>query len=266
MVNVSLELDGVDQYLGRIEDLGTQGVYNFGAYNDVIYNFPFNLDIADVWTLAFWSKPRAYKEHTTLFATGARGGQNEIRISATPVSEERGIRGKSPSELRVLIRDQDGEVIKHYSWPDWFQEEEWRHTAIQWNGTDLEAFKAGIPTTTGVTFVNAAGTMSDGIRKVFYGSAVAGEFASFSGTVGHFGVWNTLLAPGELETIVSGAFSADLTVASGSYISQNTLQHYWKPGDDPTNLGKDFVTSGTLFNLTKEHNLDANNIVIDEPI
>ena len=47
-------------------------------------------------------------------------------------------------------------------------------------------------------------------------------------------------------------------------LTQDYLQHYWKPGDDSTNIGKDFVASGTL-NLDKERNVGTTNIVSDEP-
>jgi hypothetical protein len=267
-MRTSLKLDGKGQYLARAEDPPSTefSIYNEDDYNDGVYNLrQFYLHIGNLWTLGFWAKPRPYKEHTTIFSTGARGGKNEIRISTTPVSEERTAFGKSPSEMRVLIKDKNGTTIKHYSWPDWFREEEWLHTTIEWDGTALEAFRAGVPVTTGVTFVDASGTMSDSRRKVFYGSAVSGDRATFSGTVGHFGMWDSLVAPGELGTVVSGGFAADLTVTSGTYTSVGTLQHYWRPGDDPTNIGKDFTVSGTARDLTKERNVGIDNIVLDEP-
>lgn len=266
-MKTSLKLDGKGQYLARIEDINSfLDVYNKGNYNDGVYNGLSNLSIANIWTLAFWAKPRSYKEHATIFSMGEKDDKNEIRISVTPVSAEREIFGKNFSEMRVLIKDANGTTIKHYSWPDWFQTEEWLHTTLEWNGTDLEAFRAGLPTTTGITFVNASGIMSDSARGIFYGSAIVGDFATFSGTLGHFGMWNALLDPGELGTVVSGGFSTDLTITSGTYVSQGTLQHYWKPGDDPANIGKDFVASGIAVDLTKEHDIDSNNIIIDEPI
>jgi len=286
--DVAVKLDGKGQYLARTENLSVidLGVYNEGVYNDSIYNFPknvqgaynegiynegvynfpaFNLGISNVWTLGFWVKPLAYKEHTTIFSIGDTDGKNEINISTTPVSAERPVAGKSPSEMRTLIKDENGTTIQHYSWPDWFREEEWIHTTLQWDGTDLNAFKDGTLTTTGVIFVNVAGTMTDTVRRISYGaSAIAGS-ATFSGSLGHFGMWNSLLDSGEFETVVSGGFSTDLTVGSGTYTSSGTLQHYWRPGDDPNNIGKDYAVSGTVFNLNKARNIDCNNIVVDEP-
>ncbi len=269
-MRTSLKFDGKGQYLARTEDLsGTEfSIYNADNFNDGIYNLAqFNLRISNLWTLAFWAKPRNYKEHAIIFSVGESDDQNEIRISTTPVSEERKVFGKSPSEIRVLIKDKNGTIIKHYSWPDWFRTEEWTHTAIEWDGTNLEAFKNALPTTTGVVFVNVSGTMLDSSRRIFYGSTVTGDRATFSGTVGHFGMWNSLLTAEELGTVVSGGFATDLTLTSGTYTSSGTLQHYWRPGDDPINIGKDFATTvtGSTFDLNKERNVNNANIVVDEP-
>jgi len=267
-MRTALKLDGKGQYFARTDELPVvsgAGVYNQGVYNNGIYNFPaINLGIINSWTLGFWVKPSASTEHMTVFSTGEHAGKDEIRISTTPIPAEEPGFGKRFSEMRIFIKDANGITIKHYGWPNWFQAEEWVHTTVQWDGADLEAFRAGIPTTTGVNFVTVPGIMVDALRKVYYGSAVEGDFATFSGTVGHFGMWNTLLAPAELGTVVSGGFAADLTVASGTYVSQDYLRHYWKPGDDSSNIGKDFVTSGTL-NLDKERNVNVTNVTSDEP-
>lgn len=266
MADVSLELDGKGQYLGRIENTTTLDVYNAGIYNDGIYNFPLNLRIADAWTLGFWTKPGANKEHATIFSVGDKDGKNEIRVSTTSVPVETPILGKRPAELRVLIKDFEGTTIKQYGWGDWFQTEVWTHTFLQWNGLDLIAYKNAFLTTTGVVLVDVSGAMGDSpARKIFYGSTAAGNFATYSGIMGHFGMWDEILDLAELETVVSGGFASDLTVASGSYTSQGNLQHYWKPGDDNTNLGKDFTTSGTPLDLDKQRNLTTDNIISDAP-
>ncbi len=266
MSNTAVQLDGKGQYLGRIETTTTFGVYNAGIYNRGIYNFPINIEIGNVWTLGFWVKPRGYKEHGTIFAMGDKEGKNEILISCTPVPFESPVLGKRPAELRVQIKDANGTTIKHYGWGNFFQADIWTHTTVQWDGTTLNAFKNGLVTATGVVVADNSGTMADFPgRKVFYGSSVAGEFATFSGIVGHFGMWNSTLSGSELETVVSGGFDVDLTIASGSYTSQEDLRHYWKPGDDNINLGKDFTTSGTPLDLDRQRNLTPDNIILDAP-
>ena len=240
---MSVKLDGKGQYLGRNDDLSPLG-------------------IANTWTLGFWVEPQANKEHTAIFSTGDNDGCNEIQVFTTAVPAETVRQGKSPAELRVLIKDSDGTTIKQYGWPDWFQTEVWTHTFVQWNGVVLDAFKDGFITTTGVALVNATGTMTDTTRQLYYGSAIAGAFATFSGIAGHFGMWDSILGSEELLTIVSGGFSSDLVVASGSYVSQADLQHYYRPGDIPGTLGKDF--SGSL-DLTKQRNMDSTNVTSDKP-
>ena len=240
---MAVEFDGKGQYLG-------------------ISGSSSPLSIANTWTLGFWAKPGSNKEHAVLFSAGGRSGDNTIHVSTTALPSEVILRGKPPSELRVLIKDSDGTTIKQYGWPDWFLTEQWDHTAVEWDGSDLNAFKNGVLTTTGVAFTTYTGTMTDTARPVFYGSTISGSFATFSGLGGHFGIWDSILGAAELATITSGGFSANLTVASGSYVSQANLQHYYKPGDNTGSLGQDFV--GTLH-LTKQHNLDSNNVIEDQP-
>jgi hypothetical protein len=263
----------------------TLSFYNEGAYNDGIYNLTNSgtqaaitldgrtqylgrsdvnsLGIANTWTLGFWSKPFANKEHATFFSTASSSDENRIDVLTTPIPAETNILGKRNAELRVMIKDADGATIKHYTWPDWYQDEVWTHTFLQWDGTDLDAYKDGLITATGIAFVNASGSMSDvPDRKVFYGAAAGGVFATFSGVVGHFGMWDSILAPGELETVVSGAFNIDLTTSSGGYTSSASLQHWWKPGFDQNNIGEDF---GGSLNLNKLLNIDETNITTDIP-
>ncbi len=263
----SLKLDGKGQYLARIDNISSSpGAYNQGTYNDDIYNFPNNLKVGNNWTLGFWVKPEDYKEFGTIFSVGEKDDKNLIEISITSVPEETLELGKRPAELRALIKDGDGTTIKHYGWPNHFQEDVWTHTFLQWDGVDLKAFKNALTTTTGVIFVDASGVMSDfPARKIFYGSTVPGDLATFSGTIGHFGMWGSLVGSEEFGTVVSGGFAADLAIASGTYISQGDLQHYWRPGDDPVNIGKDFTTSGTPIDLDKERNINGSNITSDEP-
>ena len=261
MVDSAVQLDG-SKWIGRREVAQGSGVYNEGIYNDGIYNFPINLEIANEWTLGFWVKPKPFKEFGAIFSVGEIDKKNTIIISTTPVSSTAGI----TSELRVLIKGEDGTIIKHYGWGGWFQTDTWTHTFLQWDGTDLIANHDALVATTGVALADASGSMSDfPPRKIFYGTTAAEELASFSGTIGHFGMWGSLLDPSEFSTVVSGGFGMDLTTSSGSYVSQDSLQHYWKPGEDSGNIGKDFVVSGTALDLDTEVGIVPADIVTDGP-
>lgn len=240
---VSVQLDGKGQYLGRFDTN--------------------NLDITNTWTLGFWAKSSAYKEHMSVFSTASIRGENEINVSSTPVPQTIQPLGGRPAELRVTIKDADGTTIKEYGWGGFFRDSDWTHVFLQWDGVDLDAFRNGIITTTGVFFVNVTGTMSDvPERKIFYGASIAGTTATFSGVLGHFGMWSSLLSTAEMATVVSGGFDIDLTTTSGSYVSTATLKHYWKPGAEPTNIGQDFA--GDL-DLNKLRNITSENTVPEVP-
>lgn len=238
----ALTLDGRTQYLSRADKN--------------------SLGIADTWTLGFWAKPYANKEHQTFFSTATRRDTDRIDILSTPIPQETNTHGKRPSELRMTITDLDGNIIKHYSWPDWYRDQEWTHTFLQWDGTDLNAYKDGVLTSTGVVFVNSSGTMSDSERSVFYGAAATGVFATFSGVLGHFGMWNSLLTLAEMVEVVDAEFGIDLTTVSGNYVSAANLQHWWRPGFNAGNIGEDFAGS---LNLNKLQNIDADAITTDTP-
>lgn len=266
----------------------TLSVYNEGIYNDGIYNLavsgttasieldgknqylgtyePSTLGVANTWTLGLWAKPLTNPEHTAVFSTASHRRTNEIDVFVTPIARESQELGKRPASLRVMIKDASGTTLKHFGWGDFFKTDVWMHAFIQWNGTALTAYKDGALTTTGVVLTSVTGTMTDESRQIFMGSAVAGVTATFSGILGHFAMWNSILSPAELVVVYSGGFDIDLTSASGSYVSTSSLKHYWKPGLDDTNIGKDFAVSGTTpIDLTKQHNLTTANISAEVP-
>ena len=260
-------------------------VYNEGVYNDGIYNITLSgssvsvrldgegqymgradtnaLGIANTWTLGFWAYSKPNPEHFSVFSTAAGRGENEISVHSTDVPRTTQLLGSRPSDLRVLIKDADGTSIKEYGWGGFFRDSRWVHVFLQWDGNELAAFNNGFTAVTGTAFVNASGTMSDTpARKIFYGGAVGGAVATFSGSLGHFGMWDTLLGADEMGTVVSGGFDIDLTVPSGNYVSTGSLQHYWKPGEDPGNIGQDFAGS---LNLNKLRNMTSDNVGPEVP-
>jgi hypothetical protein len=240
---VSIRLDGQSQYLGTIN--------------------PAPLGVANTWTLGFWAKPFGNKEHAAIFSTVGDGSRNEISVSTTAIPNETQTHGKRPAELRVIIKDHEGTTIKHHGWGNYFQDDTWTHVFLQWDGTELNAFKNAVATTTGVALVTFTGTMADyPARNIHYGSSVPGVTATFSGILGHLGMWDSLLDPAEMGTVVSGGFVTDLTIASGSYSSQTNLKHYWKPGAEPADLGLDFAGNSS-FN--KQRNITSSNVTPETP-
>lgn len=253
-----------NQYLGRSEKSEPSlGVYNLGIYNEGVYNSPIgtSIGIRNEWTLGFWIKPNASKEFGTILMVGERDQPNEIRIETAPVPV-----GTVPTQLHVLIRGADGTVIKHYAWGDWFTDDAWTHTFVQWDGVQLSASKDSISKVPNVQLTDDSGNMSDTpARKIFYGTTPGGTIATFSGGVSHLVMWNTVLEPEELITVFSGGLGMDLLTASGSYISEGALPHWWKPGEDLANIGKDFASSGTLLDFTAVRNITTANVVGDVP-
>jgi len=262
--------------------------YNEGKYNDGIYNLtlsisgslvalildgkgqymgtpePDALDIGDTWTLGIWSRPLDNPEHATVFSTAApRDLRNEINISSTPISTPAGSLEVDNASLRVIIKDENGTTIKHISWSDYFQYDQWTHVFLQWDGTELNAFKNGAVTVTGSAFVNSSGTMADSPDRFTYYGAAVGPYAPFSGSIGHLALWDTILAEEEFGTVVSGAFDIDLLTSTGTYVSSASLKHWWQPGQDQSDIGRDYAGS---LGLDKLQRIDIDNVLPDEPI
>jgi hypothetical protein len=242
---MSVILNGSDQYFARSAE-------------------PTVLGIGNAWTLAGWVKPRANKEHATIFSTATKE-ENRIELSVTPLTELTTLLRNRRSQLRVLIKDADGTTIKHYGFQDTFLEETWTHFGVTWDGNELLAYVSGTAAITGTVLTNVTGTMTDTPRKVFYGNAIQGA-ATFSGTVGHLGFWGTVLSSGSLNEIAGAGHSANLLTNSGSYVESANLQHWWRPGDDPGDIGKDYAIAGTPINIGLDaRRINGFNIVGDTP-
>lgn len=268
----------------------TLTVYNEGVYNSHVYNRfleggteqalvldgsrqylatvnPELLGIDNTWSVGFWSKPRSGPEFRLLFAAHGRSGKNSIEISVPPIVAEP-IQGtfearERREQIRLRTTDENGNVIKHIGWGDVYRPDLWSHIGLVWDGNDILFYADGELASSGTAiFINSSGTMADSERKVYYGSNISGSLAPWSGTVGHGGMWSSALSAAEWQTVVSGGFFMDLTVTSGSYASQGSLEHYWKPGADSANIGEDLVGG---LDLEKLNFVSTANIVGDRP-
>ncbi len=243
-------------------------IYNAEVYNDFIYNLApgsgtalvldgkrkylstgsdsVELNFANAWSVSVWAKPEPDKEFRTLFCVENRRKQNRIKISTAPVSDEDVFIFNRPTDLRVELSDANGTVIQNHGWESFFQDRTWTHAGVTWDGTSLVSYINGVSGTTSVILTNDGGVLSDAPRNVFYGFGLTVGTAAWSGTVGPAAIWDTVLGPEEWPVIASGQFDINLSAASGTYISNESLVQYW-PFQNADNIGENLTESGADF-------------------
>lgn len=231
---ISLILDGEKQYLASA-GAGTLG-------------------IANEWSAGFWAKPLEGPEFRVLFAAHNRDGKNSIEVSMPSLAPEptKGTfeaRARN-TELRVRITDENGDIIQHLGWGDMFRNDVWSHVGISWDGMDILAYRDGELVSSGTGLLVSSGTMVDSERKIYYGNTISGTLPTWSGNIGHAGIWSSVLAQPEWDTVVSGGFFMDLTTASAGYTSSGTLVQYWKPGANESNIGENLAGGVELTKLS----------------
>ena len=243
-----LEANGSNQYLAKSE-------------------FPANLGLSNAWTLSFWVKPRPSSEAATLFAVGGLREENAIVIRLDPLPQLpfRKTDNKSPTNLVTMIKGPNGTIVREIKWENFTTADSWIHGALTWDGNILQVYASGIATNSGVVLQSGGGiTMTDSPqRKIFYGSSVLGNQPTFSGFLGHLAMWNSILTQDEISLIADNGFFMDLTANSGTYTSSVDLVMYYRPGDNPNNLGQDF--SGVGLDLNNIRNITIDDIVNDLP-
>lgn len=162
----------------------------------------------------------------------------------------------------VILTDGSGTVFRNInaSAAQFFEGniDEWTHAVFTWDGTGdatggITFYKDGAleNSQTEVT-PSIAGSQSDSNRTTRIGGAglaVSPTGTTANGNIGHVAVWNTVLPAAAIQHIFVNRFSVDLNVDGGAYGQAANLKHWWKPGEDINDFGRDYVISGKI-NLT----------------
>ena len=222
-----------------------------------------SISIANSWTLAVWFKPTAQA-----FTSGATGQIVALNNSGT-LSELAFdyVGGAANDPLQVRIRDSIdpiGGVIKRYQWASAMTQDVWMFFVVTWNGTTLTAYIDGSATAPTSTPQDNTGTMEDDNRAVSFGTDTNIRLHSV-------GLWDSVLAASEVTVLYNSGDGNAVNWGedSGSYISSDDLQHWWRLGLDTTDasaMGQDYGISSNLINVgTNAVNITSADAVTDAP-
>lgn len=267
VTNVSLEFNGVDQYL---EDTIRRAA-----------------GVANLWTITIWMKPL---ETPSLFDAE---GRQRFRPDGKAILHLKGATNRNEILIwgdRIESSNHEEFIIVE-NWDDASQRirmtrfnlaqkrKEWRLFSCAWNGSNLIAWNNGIElpdvseTYSGTgSFIMTdldRGGLGRSIRVAAAYSGTAGDLGGprlvvYSGLLGPVGVWDEVLDQTEMAEIASGTFGFDLTTDSGTYSSSANLQHWWRLGAASTDVGFDYVETGR-FNIGDYATISGDNIIVDSP-
>lgn len=146
----------------------------------------------------------------------------------------------------IEVRNSAGAVIRRRNFVDMLTPNEWQHVAMVWTGSEINVWYNGI-FNGGVVVDSGSGVTIDASRFVELGGSTKAlaepEGLKFDGLVSHVGVWDTQLGENEIATIASQAHSIDLRYNKDDYANAESLQHYYKLGEDTFFLGRDFINT-----------------------
>ena len=163
----------------------------------------------------------------------------------------------------VILKDGSGTVFRNINADLALFEgnsDEWIHGTFTWNGTadatgGIAMYRNGTVEQVGAlseVTPSIAGSQSDSNRTTRIGGAglaVSPTGTTANGNIAHVAVWNTVLPAVAIQHIFVNRFSGDLNVDGGVYSQAANLKHWWKPGEDINDFGRDYVISGKI-NLT----------------
>ena len=249
--SVSLEFKGLDAYL---EDALRQ-----------------TMGIANLWTIGIWIKP--FEDQPDPFSLDNKALlhlQNAVRKNEILIWADR-ITNTDQDTIHVELWDKNGELFRVSRFNMTQQRTEWNHFSIYWSGENLVAWDNGLQVTDFHEVLSNSGIMEDSERSIRLGAAYSGTsthpqipLSTWSGLLGASTMWDTAVIGAELGEVVSGTFGFDLLVNSGTYTSSADLQHWWRLGQDDTDVGADSGNAGLLFDVNAD-GVNASGVVIDAP-
>jgi hypothetical protein len=221
-----------------------------------------SIGIVNAWTINAWIYPHDVDTaRNDVFAITENTPTTPDRIQCL-------IRGDVANDpVQVVVYDNGGSNLKNYYWNAPLTENAWNMVTISWDGTNLLLYVNGISEGAADTKNNDdAVTTADSNRSVYLADYPPTAGAEGDMLIHSVAIWSEVLSAGDLMAIFSRASSADLRESFGVYTASDTLQHWWKPGEDGDDLGKDYGNGSNLIDIdTNASNIDYTDVVGDAP-
>jgi len=168
--------------------------------------------------------------------------------------------------LTIVTTKPDGGIIKRFQFvqpPAIFPYDTWSQLIITWDGTDLVPYEDGVAVPGGniqKDFDNA-GTMTDTARSVFIGSfSLAG--VKWPGFIHSAALWDVDISSAVAE-IYNGGTASTFNLRNASF--NTNLQHWWRLGQDSSDLGKDSGRGTKIDVNVSSANITSADIVSESP-
>jgi hypothetical protein len=224
----SMEFNGTDESMGNSTD----------------QDLSFGVDFSIMITFRRRSDTVGLDDNATLFSIES-GSDNENEIFVQSL----GTVANDP--IAVTLRDEfaNNHMVFRYNAPTFFSYDAWHQLILTWDGDNtissgttearLRVFEDGstssITQSTTTTLV-AGRDMVNTDRSITIGNNLAGT-QPFSGFIHSIAIWNKDVG-GSANEFYNGGFVTLADLTKMSYATN--LVHWWKPGVDSTDLGKDF--------------------------
>lgn len=217
------------------------------------------MGIANELTMAGWVKVDALGANQALFGTDSVNSGFGCAVTTT-------------GQALYALLDNAGAALKTYLTPAGLvQAGEWHFYAARWNGTVFTLYFDGVPIPDGsvTKSVDNAGSMADDSRIFSMGASAATVQAPLiNGTFNQLMTWNTPLSSAAIKELYFQGKGrlVDARYPFGQYARPESLQHYYRPGEDPERLGLDVGQAylGTM-NL-RDTAYDSGDLVPDSPL
>jgi len=128
----------------------------------------------------------------------------------------------------------------------------------------MEVYLDGVLASADHVHTDGRGAMADRPREVVIGAHYTRLQRFWDGLIGHVALWDRALGAAEAAEVAAGGHEIDLRQNTGAYASASRLRHYWRPGEDPSRPGRDFV-GGARVHLDQTVGLDASDVVPNAP-
>lgn len=218
------------------------------------------IGIADSWSIMFILRPQSgftAIEQIVQFQASGGGNNNLIGIA---------LRGDVANDpLRMNLRDSGGTLFKSLDWNSFFTAGTGVHVLITKDGAaggdPVVLYKNGSSVAASGGTDNT-GTQTNGNRTSTVGIDQDGSSNPFNGEFAEVAVWSSVLTSAEAAHIYAARRTINLRDNEGAYVSGANLQHWWRPGYDPSDIGKDFGRASTLIDI----DTNASNITFADDI
>ncbi len=219
-----------------------------------------SIGIGTVWSILINFRRRSdtqgLTQVNTMLQLFGSATQNRIFIDAN------GAEANDPIVVETF--GTNGSLNKRFLWNDTiFPFDVWLQMILVWNnsGTALTMYRNGILVARSGQTAQNNFTMNSTNRRVQIGQN--GGVQPYSGFIHSIALYNADVASAAVELYNGGTVSSlDLNAASFNA----NLSHWWRLGQDPSDLGKDSGIAATLIDVDVDSlNIDASDISSESP-